>query len=67
MVKLFWGPPDNPGMMRFHTGTLMRKDNSEGTKHYTTHEIIGLYGVQVGKSFFGRVALGQWGMEARDG
>ncbi|WP_138144646.1 hypothetical protein [Brucella sp. 10RB9215] len=32
-------------------------------KHFATHEIVGLYGIQIGKSFIGRIALGRWGME----
>ena len=63
---LYWGPPANPGKMRFHTGTLSRKSGTYPRlvqKHFATHEIIGLYGFQIGKSFIGRVSLGQWGME----
>ncbi len=65
-VTLYWGEPANPGKMKFHTGTLLKKPEASPRmeqKHFATHEIIGLYGVQIGKSFIGRIALGQWGME----
>lgn len=65
-VGFYWGKPANPGKMRFHTGTLCSKivdgERSE-QKHFAKHEIIGLYGCQIGKSFIGRIALGQWGVE----
>lgn len=66
MIKFFWGAPRNTGDMRFHTGTLLSKPHAQPVrtqKHYSKHEIIGLYGVQIGKSFVGRIALGQWGFE----
>ena len=63
---LYWGEPANPGKMKFHTGTMFKKPEASSRlqqHHYATHEIIGLYGFQIGKSFIGRIALGQWGME----
>lgn len=59
--RWFWGAPANPGEMRFHTGTLLTKDGGEGRKHFNRHEIVGLYGVQIGRSFVGLVRVGRWG------
>ncbi|MBP0440638.1 hypothetical protein [Tianweitania sediminis] len=67
MIKLFWGAPANPGQMRFHTGTLLSKPIGEtrrmARKHFATNEITALYGLQVGKSFVGRIAMGRRGFE----
>lgn len=60
-MKLFWGKPANPGELRFHTSTLLTKDGQQGKLHFNRHEISGLYGVQVGKSFIGIIRVGQWG------
>lgn len=60
-MKLFWGKPANPGEMRFHISTLLTKDGKHDRKHFNRHEITGLFGIQIGQSFIGRVRIGQWG------
>lgn len=65
-LKLFWGAPPNPGEMKFHTGTSYSTPPGQPRmerRQFTTHRILGLFGLQIGKSFFGRVALGEWGRE----
>lgn len=66
MLKFFWGPPSNPGQMRFYTGSLLTKPKAgprQQQRQHATHEITGLYGAQVGKSFLGRIKLGEWSVE----
>lgn len=60
-MKLFWGAPANPGELRFHISTLLTKDGRADKFHYNRHEIAGLYGLQIGKSFIGIIRVGQWG------
>jgi hypothetical protein len=67
MFKLYWGAPANPGQMKFHTGTLLSKPTGQprmAVKQFVTHRVLGLFGLQIGKSFIGRISLGEWGGES---
>lgn len=65
-MKWHFGKPDNPGELKFRTGTLLSKDiDGQRVKrhHFTRRELRGLYGLSFGDQFIGFMKFGKWGFE----
>lgn len=65
-MKLYWGEPKNPGELKFHTGTLLSKDQDGvrmGRKQFSRMEVTGLYGLSFGMRFVGVMTFVGRGLE----
>lgn len=66
-MKWHWGKPENPGQIRFHTGTLLYRETPGeqrmAKKQFTVREIEGLFGVSFGDTFIGVQTFGKSGWD----